>query len=87
MTTIDDYVEARNNIQIQAENVNIAVANECWLRLGLANRHIHRVIYGELPLVPGVEDEIKRCLVETSMWLDKQLPKSVLFPDGQHRSE
>jgi hypothetical protein len=37
-----------------------------WRRLGVANRHIQRVLDGTLLLTPAVAAEIERCLEEAS---------------------
>ena len=60
--TIDDYIVERNRIQLAAENQEKGA--ECWTKLGVANRHIDRVLTGQLELTPAVEDEIIRCLNE-----------------------
>jgi hypothetical protein len=60
--SIDDYIQQRNEIMLAAENENQAVADRKWIALGVANRHIQRVLDGELSLTPAVEQEIQRCL-------------------------
>lgn len=59
--TIDEYIERRNALQLRAENVDKETADRCWIELGVANRHIQRVLDGILTL-NFVEDEIERCL-------------------------
>jgi hypothetical protein len=59
--TIDDYIEQRNAIQFKAEAISEEIAAKCWIELGVANRHIERVLNGLLSL-PIVEQEIIRCL-------------------------
>lgn len=54
---IDDYIAQRNAIQIASGDTD-----ECWASLGVANRHITRVIDGTMPLTPGLELEIQQCL-------------------------
>lgn len=61
MSTIDDYIERRNAIQLRAENRSKEAADRTWVELGVANRHITRVIEGIFPL-RLVEDEIEKCL-------------------------
>ncbi len=59
--TIDDYIERRNAIQLRAEPLGKETADRCWTELGVANRHIERVLDGVFPMVPGVEREIVQC--------------------------
>lgn len=71
--TIDDYIQQRNELQLIAEDTcsysSIDCADEMWVRLGVANRHIERVLTGQLPLTPGLEEEIQRCLDDAKHWL------------------
>lgn len=67
---IDDLIKRRNNIALVAENHDDEnVAGDCWARLGVANRHIERVLEEVEPFTPGVEREIVQCLDETESWL------------------
>lgn len=59
---IDDLIDLRNEIQLHAENISPTVADQCWQVLGIANRHIMRVLEGTFPLSPAVEQEILQCL-------------------------
>ncbi len=59
--TIDDYIEQRNHIQLIAEDQSEEIARKCWAELGVANRHIARVLDEQLPL-GIVENEIVQCL-------------------------
>lgn len=59
--TIDDYIEQRNDIQLEAEAKGKDIANKVWMELGVANRHIERVLSGLLTL-RIVENEIVNCL-------------------------
>jgi len=61
MPTIEDYIDQRNDIQIRAEDLGSELATSCWTELGVANRHIQRVVAGTFPL-QFVENEIVRCL-------------------------
>ncbi|MDE1871811.1 MAG: hypothetical protein KGI06_06255 [Candidatus Micrarchaeota archaeon] len=61
VSTIDDYIERRNAIQLRAENRSKEAADRTWIELGVANRHIQRVLDGVLKL-PMVEVEIEKCL-------------------------
>lgn len=61
MAAIDGYIERRNAIQLRAENRSKEEADKTWAELGVANRHITRVIEGILPL-PLAESEIENCL-------------------------
>jgi len=67
--TIDSWIMLRNEVQFEAENMGEAVADECWRGLGVANRHIIRVVDGLLPLTPVLEREIEDCLERTGAWL------------------
>ena len=58
--TIDDYIEERNAIQLKAEPLGDKEANKCWAELGVANRHITRVLDGMFEL-GDVEKEIEAC--------------------------
>lgn len=62
MKTIDDYIEQRNAIQLRAEALGEERARSTWLKLGVANRHISRIVSGQLILSPQVEWEIQKCL-------------------------
>lgn len=55
--TINDYVEERNRIQIESGD-----SGATWAKLGVANRHIERVVRGALSLTPAVEKEIRDSL-------------------------
>jgi hypothetical protein len=66
---VDELIERRNAIQLKAELFGDTYANECWSRLGVANRHIQRICQGELTLVPGVRKEIEDCLERVQKWL------------------
>jgi len=59
--TIEDYIAERNKLYLQAESRGPEVADQCWSELGVANRHISRVLDGTLTLI-FVECEIERCL-------------------------
>ena len=48
--TIDDYIERRNEIYLAAEAEGEAEGDRAWAELGVANRHIDRVLGGVLPL-------------------------------------
>lgn len=55
-----ELIERRNAIQIASGD-----SDRCWQMLGVANRHILRVIDGEFTLVPGVVREIEACFERT----------------------
>jgi hypothetical protein len=61
LPSIDEYIEQRNDIQLRAESLSKELADLCWIELGVANRHIERVVDEVLPL-RFVENEIARCL-------------------------
>lgn len=70
--TIDDYIEQRNRIYLIAENrygAKSKQADDTWERLGVANRHIERVLRGQLTL-PMVEKEIATCLIRAAQDLE-----------------
>jgi len=62
MPSIDDYIDRRNEIQLRAEAKGNAAGAAKWTELGVANRHIARVLEGTLPLTPELEHEIESCL-------------------------
>ena len=70
--TIDDFIEERNNIVFDAEGCGVGA--ECWIRLGVANRHIGRVLDGVFQLTPGIEKEMQRCMQDTRHWLRSKQP-------------
>jgi hypothetical protein len=73
--TIDNYIEQRNDIQLRAEGVGKELADKCWVELGVANRHINRVIDEELPL-SIVEDEIQKCFYRVKRELFCEVPNA-----------
>ncbi len=64
--TIDDYIAERNAIQLKAEAAGDEAGATQWTNLGVANRHIERILKGELSLTPGVAGEIQKCLTQNS---------------------
>lgn len=58
MDDFDRIVERRNAIQLEAEDAGCGT--DMWLRLGIANRHIKRVVEGKLKL-HHVVSEIEAC--------------------------
>lgn len=66
--TLDDLIEERNEIQFLSEGHSEDEAIECWTRLGVANRHIERVVTGVLPLTPAIELEIAECFQRVREW-------------------
>jgi hypothetical protein len=69
MITIDDLAQCRNALLLRAEGVSKKVADQCWTRLGVANRHIEGVLAGTFPLSQIVEDETVRCFEDVEEWL------------------
>ena len=63
--TIDDYIERRNKIIFSADAISKDFADKIWTELGVANRHIQRVISG-VCLLHFVENEIRECLVRVN---------------------
>lgn len=57
---LDELIERRNAIQIASGD-----SDRCWQMLGVANRHIMRVIDGEFTMTPGVLRDIERCFERT----------------------
>jgi hypothetical protein len=47
-TTIDDLIDRRNDIQLASGD-----SDKCWQMLGVANRHIDRLVSGVIPLTDG----------------------------------
>ena len=69
--TIDDYITRRNEIQLASEEVSEERAQACWASLGIANRHIERVLAGRLPFSLAVEKEIRECLTRALLELHR----------------
>ena len=65
--TLDELIDRRNEVQLKAEDTPHAAS--CWTRLGVASRHIERCATG-MPLSPGVEREIIRCINDAAEWLE-----------------
>lgn len=80
--TVDDYIEWRNSLYLQAEGRGVDIGWRCWTELGVANRHITRILDNVLQL-RMVEDEIVRCLerVQKQFGLTYEKPPT----DGQFR--
>ena len=64
--TIDDIVEERNRIFLIVENLgglnDYDKQNFFDSDLGIANRHIKRVVEGKFSLIRGIRIEIRDCL-------------------------
>ncbi len=71
--SVDDYIEQRNDIQLSAESLSKDFADMVWTELGVANRHISRVLDGLLPL-RIVAPEIESCLRRARGILDGTVP-------------
>lgn len=69
MEAIDIYIQKRNNIQLCAENISEEVAQVCWSHLGVASRHIVRVVQKVISLTPAVEQEIKDSFARAEQYL------------------
>jgi hypothetical protein len=69
-TIIDRLIACRNEIQLLAESIDCG--DECWVRLGIANRHLERLVSGTMELSRGVEDDVSRCFLSTQEWLNTQ---------------
>jgi hypothetical protein len=65
--TIDDYCDERRDVLLACGDTD-----ECWNMLGIANRHIDRVIEGKFVLTPGICDEIEACFDRTLRAHDKR---------------
>jgi hypothetical protein len=53
--SIDDLIEERNKLHLEAEAVSEQCAQRRWIELGVANRHIARVLEGHLQLTRGFD--------------------------------
>lgn len=62
MNTIERLIDKRNYIQELAESRGKETADRVWAELGVANRHITRVVEGEMRLTPAIENEIEQCI-------------------------
>jgi hypothetical protein len=69
-TIIDRLIVCRNEIQLFAESIDCG--DECWVRLGVANRHLGRLVSGTMELSRGVEEDVSRCFLSTQEWLNTQ---------------
>lgn len=72
MKSINEYITRRNDIALRAERSSEEIGNLAWTKLGPANRHISRVVAGEMEFVPAVADEIEANLAATDEWLTRQ---------------
>ncbi len=61
--SLDDLVERRNSLQIASQD-----SDAMWQRLGIANRHITRVVNGILT-IEQTRHEIVDCLDRAEKWL------------------
>jgi hypothetical protein len=77
--TIDDLIQKRKQVQLVGEDISEEVAQTCWRRLGVVNRHIERLVSGEMILVSAIEEEIERNLAEFERWLTKPTEVDRLF--------
>lgn len=71
--TIEQWIERRNALQIRAEGRGSTMAETCWARLGILNRHITRVVSGQMALTEGLEREMAMCLDDAEKWLNTRL--------------
>jgi hypothetical protein len=69
-TIIDRLIACRNEIQLLAESIDCG--DGCWVRLGISNRHLERLVSGTMELSRGVEDDMSRCFLSTQEWLNTQ---------------
>jgi len=58
---IDLLISRRNDLQFQAENINEVTAEKCWTLLGVANRHIERLVGKTLPFSNSIKFEVEKC--------------------------
>jgi hypothetical protein len=65
--TFDQLCERRADIQIRGES--IGKGDECWERLGVANRHLQRLSDGIFKLSPAIAHEITNCFARVERWL------------------
>jgi hypothetical protein len=61
---LESFYERRRDLLLRSND-----DDECWQRMGIANRHLQRIEIGLLSLTPGVEQEINRCFAEVERWL------------------
>ena len=80
--TIDDIVEERNRIFLIVENLgglnDYDKQNFFDSDLGIANRHIKRVVEGKFSLIRGIRIEIRDCLERAEQSIVALHPKNVL---------
>ena len=69
--TLDELILMRNAAQCDAEDCGLG--DDMWTRLGVANRHLSRLVCGELTLTPAVEGEIVQCIRSASEWLKSEV--------------
>lgn len=69
--TIEDYAEERNIIFFTAQSLGKEFEDRIWTELGVANRHINRVVNGVISL-QFVEREIEKCLQRTKNIVDEK---------------
>jgi len=70
MKTLDEYIEERNEIQLIAEASGESFARRIWTELGVANRHIERVLDGVLGL-QQCHTEIEACFIRVRKLLEE----------------
>ncbi len=69
---IDALIEQRNAVSLEAEAISDGMGAAVDVRLGVANRHINRVLTNQTALTPGIEAEIVRSIVSARDWLADQ---------------
>lgn len=80
--TIDEYAEERNNIFFSAQALGKHFDDVIWTELGVANRHISRVLNDAVPM-RMVEGEIESCFRRVRKMIeDKKLVSQAISSTG-----
>ena len=72
MHQIEAFYERRRDLQIRGES--IGKGDECWERLGIANRLLQRISNRMIAMSPGIERDITRCFEHVDRWLTAANP-------------
>lgn len=71
MKSLDDYIEERNRLFLAALSISNTFSDRIWTELGVANRHINRLIKGTLQL-NMVRQEMDRCFEKVSGLIEEK---------------
>jgi len=69
--SLDDYIEERNRLFLAALSISNTFSDRIWTELGVANRHINRLIKGTLQL-NMVRQEMDRCFEKVSGLIEEK---------------